>query len=99
MTLRHVVAWKLSTDDAAVRREQAQRITDDLLALRGVIPELIDITVGPDVIGEGNWDVALVIDVADAAALDAYQRHPVHQEVVAYVRSVVSGRVAVDFEL
>jgi len=99
MTLRHVVAWKLKTEDEAERRAQAQRIADSLNALRGVVPALIDITVGPDVLGGGNWDVALVADVADAEALQAYQTHPAHEAVVDYVRSVVSSRVAVDFEV
>ena len=31
--------------------------------------------------------------------LEAYATHPVHQEVLAYVRSVMSDRVAVDFEI
>jgi len=99
MTLRHVVAWKLATDDAALRAEQAHRISDDLMALRGVVPTILDIRVGPDVVGGGNWDVALVADFADRAALDAYATHPDHLAVVGYVRSVVSDRVAVDFEV
>ncbi|MFT4219226.1 MAG: Dabb family protein [Microbacterium sp.] len=99
MTLRHVVAWKLASDDAATREAQALKISHDLMALRGVVPTIGDIRVGPDVVGGGNWDVALVADFADRAALDAYLVHPDHQAVVAYVRSVVSDRVAVDFEV
>ncbi|MDQ1130632.1 Dabb family protein [Microbacterium sp. SORGH_AS_0888] len=99
MTIRHVVAWRLATEDPDERAEQAARIARELNALKGVVPALIDITVGPDVVGAGNWDVALVADVADAEALDAYQRHPAHQAVVGYVRSVVAERVAVDFEI
>jgi len=99
MTLRHIVAWKLAAQDADERAMQAQKIADDLNALRGVVPSIIDITVGPDMLGGGNWDVALVADFADRAALDAYQTHPDHQLVVGYVRSVVSDRVAVDFEI
>ena len=98
MTLRHVVAWKLAAEDAATRAEQAQEIADRLLALVGVVPSIGTMTAGPNVV-EGNWDVAVVADFADRDALDAYVVHPVHQEVVAYVRSVVEGRVAVDFEL
>jgi len=98
MTLRHVVAWKLAASDPAVRDEQARQISDRLMALVGVVPSIGSLSVGPNVI-DGNWDVALVADFEDAAALDAYQVHPVHQEVVAYVRSVVSDRVAVDFEI
>lgn len=97
--IRHIVAWKLATDDDGERAAQARRISDDLLALRGVVPSIIDITVGPDVVGGGNWDVALVADFTDRAGLDAYVTHPDHQAVVGYVRSVVSDRVAVDYEV
>ena len=97
--IRHVVAWKLKTADPAERAEQAQKIATDLMALRGIVPSIIDISVGPDVVGGGNWDVALVADFADRAGLDAYQTHPDHQAVVGYVRSVVGDRVAVDFEV
>ena len=97
MTLRHVVAWKLATEDPTERAAQAQKIADDLNALAGVVPEIESIAVGPDVVGGSNWDVALVADFADQAALDAYQTHPDHQVVVAHVRSVVADRVAVDF--
>ena len=69
----------------------------NILALKGVVPSIGEISVGPDVVGGSNWDVALVADFADQAALDAYQTHPDHQIVVAYVRSVVADRVAVDF--
>jgi hypothetical protein len=99
MTIRHIVAWKLTTDDAAERAEQAARIRRDLLALRGVVPGIVDISVGSDVIGGANWDLAIVADFDDVHALEGYQVHPAHQEVVAYVRSVVSERAAVDFEL
>ncbi|MFT3797224.1 Dabb family protein [Microbacterium sp.] len=99
MTIRHVVAWKLAAEDPAERAAQAQKISEDLAALRGVVPSIVDLTIGPDVVGGGNWDVALVADFADQAGLDAYQTHPDHQAVVGYVRSVVSDRVAVDFEL
>ena len=96
--IRHIVAWKLTTTDPAERAEQAQKIATDLRALRGVVPSIIDISVGPDVVGGGNWDVALVADFADRAGLDAYQTHPDHQAVAGYIRSVVSDRIAVDFE-
>lgn len=97
--IRHVVAWRLATEDPVERAAQARKVADDLLALRGVVPSLRDIAVGPDVLGGGNWDVALVADFADQAGLDAYQTHPDHLAVVGYVRSVVAERVAVDFEV
>lgn len=97
--IRHLVAWKLATADPEARASQAQKMSTDLMALRGAVPEIIDIVVGPDVVGGGNWDVALVADFADRAALEAYLTHPDHLAVVTYVRSVVSDRVAVDLEV
>jgi hypothetical protein len=97
--IRHIVTWRLATDDPTERAAQARKIAGDLLALRGVVPSIVDITVGPDVVGGGNWDVALVADFTDRAGLDAYVSHPDHQVVVTYVRSVVADRVAVDFEV
>lgn len=99
MTIRHIVAWKLAAEDADTKREHAEGIKTRLLALEGVIPEILEIAVGPDVYSDTNWDVAIVADFADVAALDAYIVHPEHQKVVTYVRSVVSDRVAVDFEI
>jgi hypothetical protein len=99
MTIRHLVAWTLTSDDPAERAEQSDRIRRELVALRDVVPGIIDITVGSDVVGGTNWDLAIVADFVDLAALEGYIVHPAHQEVVTYVRSVVSDRVAVDFEL
>jgi len=41
----------------------------------------------------------LVADFDSVADLEAYQVHPAHEEVVAYVRSVAAARAAVDIEI
>jgi len=98
MTIRHVVTWKLAAEDSAVRSEQAQEVARRLLALEGVVPQLLSISAGANVAyPEANWDVTLVADFDSVDSLEAYQVHPAHEEVVAYVRSVVASRVAVDF--
>ncbi|WP_309104886.1 Dabb family protein [Microbacterium sp.] len=100
MTVRHVVSWKLASDDAGERRAQAEEVARRLNALRGVVPQLQSITAGANMAYPGaNWDVTLVADFASIEDLEKYQVHPAHEEVVAYVRSVVASRVAVDFVL
>lgn len=100
MTIRHIVAWKLAADDAAVRAEHAAEVARRLQSLMGVVPTLRSLSAGPNAAyADVNGDVALVADFDDVAGLDAYQVHPAHQEVAAYVRSVVSSRIAVDFEV
>ncbi|HOA86185.1 MAG: Dabb family protein [Microbacteriaceae bacterium] len=98
--IRHIVMWRMSAEDAAGRAEQAQQVAELLTALKGVVPEIIDITVAPNVAYEGqNWDVALVADFADLDALARYVVHPSHEEAAKFVRSVAAERAAVDFTL
>lgn len=100
MTIRHVVMWKMNGADAAERAEQAAEVTRRLNALWGAVPQLRSISAGAEAAYPGeNWDVALVADFDSVADLEAYQVHPVHQEVVGYVRSVAAARAAVDFEI
>ncbi|MGN8026779.1 Dabb family protein [Microbacterium sp. 22242] len=100
MTLRHVVSWKMAAEDPAVRAEHAAGVASRLAALVGVVPEIRALSTGVNTAyPDANWDVALVADFDDVDGLEAYQVHPAHQDVVAYVRSVVGARTAVDFEV
>lgn len=97
MTLRHVVMWTMAAEDAATRAEHAAEVARRLSDLVGVIPEIRALSAGvnsayPDV----NADVVLIMEVEDLDALEAYQVHPAHQEVAAYIRSVVASRHAID---
>ncbi|MGJ0390831.1 Dabb family protein [Microbacterium sp. CGR1] len=98
--IRHVVTWKLAAEDAGERAEQAAEVARRLNALDGVVPQLRSISAGANsAYPDTNWDVTLVADFDSIAALEEYQVHPAHEEVVAYVRSVVASRAAVDFEV
>lgn len=98
--IRHVVTWKLAAEGADERAEQAAEVARRLNALDGVVPQLRSISAGANsAYPDTNWDVTLVADFDSVAALEEYQVHPAHEEVVAYVRSVVASRVAVDFEV
>ena len=96
MTILHIVSWKLAATDPAERAEHAAGIADRLRGLVGVIDEIRSLRVGPDVVGGANWDIALVAEYDDEAALARYQVHPAHVEASTYVKSVVSERTAVD---
>jgi hypothetical protein len=96
MTILHIVAWKLAATVPAEKAEHAAQIVARLGGLVGVIEEIRSLRVGPDVVGGANWDIALVAEYDDEAALARYQVHPAHVEAGAYVKSVVSERMAVD---
>lgn len=98
MSIRHIVLWKLAAEDADTRALHAEQIAERLTALVPVIDEIDALEVGRNVANPAtNWDVALVSEFADAEALERYQVHPAHQEVAAFVRTVVADRAVVDY--
>jgi hypothetical protein len=98
--IRHLVLWNLSTDDPNEKAQIVAELTRRFSALLPVIDGTQRIDIRAD-LGDiaGNWDVVLDSDFLDAAALDFYQTHPAHLAVVEYVRSVVSDRACIDFEV
>ncbi|HEY0258310.1 MAG TPA: Dabb family protein [Lacisediminihabitans sp.] len=96
--LRHVVSWKLKAEDVAAKAEDSARISAALQTLPAVIPEIRSLTVGSNAAyPETNWDLVLIADYDDAAALDVYQNHPEHRKVVAIIEPLVAARANVDF--
>jgi hypothetical protein len=93
--LTHVVLFKFKDETSA---EQAARLETGLKGLPAVIAEIREFRVGRDIVrSERSYDLALVSAFDDLAAMQRYQAHPAHQEVVALVKAICSGVVAVDF--
>lgn len=98
--IRHIVMFRLSADDDTQRRDDAHGIAERLEALQMQVEGIQSIRVDRDLgLVEGHWDVALVSEHDDNAALEAYQAHPAHQEVAAWIGTVVSDRAVVDYSL
>jgi quinol monooxygenase YgiN len=93
--LTHVVLFKFK---AETTEEQAGRLETALKALPAHISEIREFRVGRDVVrSERSYDLALVSAFDDLAAMQRYQVHPEHQQVVALVKTLCGGVVAVDF--
>ncbi len=100
MTLRHVVSWKLADRDPAALDRDSARITEALGTLPCLVPGIRSFQLGRDVVVSArSHDVVLIADFDDRAALDAYDVHPEHQRVAAFVRSLVGSAASVDFEV
>lgn len=98
MTIRHIVAWTLATTNDEEHAAQISEISRRFTRFAERRPELF---VGLDVRANavavpGNSDIVLIADFADEDALAAYQVDPEHLEIAEYIRSVVSGRAAID---
>jgi len=79
---------------------RASRITERLQALETEIAGIQSIRVDRDLgLVDGHWDVALVSEHGDNAALEAYQVHPAHVEVATWIGAVISDRAVADYSL
>lgn len=98
--IRHIVLFKLAAEDETQRREDAHGIAERLESLATQIAGIQSIRVDRDLgLVDGHWDLALVSEHDDNAALEAYQVHPAHKEVFGYISSVISDRAVVDYSL
>lgn len=89
MSLTHAVMFTLH--DPADAPEAADR----LRAMVGQIPPLLGLTAGTSASG-GAPHLLLVTRHADADGLRAYAEHPVHQELLGWIRPRIADRVVVD---
>lgn len=93
--LTHVVLFKFKAETTAM---QADQLEARLKGLPAVIGDIREFRVGRDVVrSERSYDLALISAFDDLAAMQRYQVHPAHQEVVTLVKALCAGVVAVDF--
>ena len=100
MTLRHVVTWKVAGDTEEERDRIKAELRGHLLALPPQIDVIRRFEVGVNELGAAdNFDVVLISEFDDEDALRTYIEHPVHQEVVTFVRANTVSRSGVDYTL
>lgn len=94
--LTHIVLFKFK---AEASEAQINSLCRGLQGLPEKIAEIGELRCGRDVIrSERSYDLGLITTFADRDALQRYQVHPDHQQVVAQVREIAASVVAVDFE-
>jgi Stress responsive A/B Barrel Domain len=95
MALVHMVCFKYKAGvDEAAR-------ADHLVKLKGlrVLGGVIDLKTGADIVHSGrSYDTGLIVTFPDRAALDAYQKDPVHVPIAQLGVGLSEHIVAVDFE-
>jgi hypothetical protein len=97
----HIVFWKLKPDGAGgTHSTNALEMKRRLEALRTIVPGILRLDVGINVEqSDAAWDVALYSEFADDGALAAYQSHPDHQAVGAWIAEIREDRAVVDYPL
>ncbi len=93
--ITHIVCFKLKDQSP----ENIEKTRSVLAAMEGNVPMLRHLEVGVDVLRtERSYDIVLITKFDSMADLDAYQKHPYHVEVAAFIASVRESAIAVDFE-
>ena len=97
----HIVFWRLHEQaNGRTKQENAAEMKRRFEALRGMMPGMLRLDCGIDFAGtEQSSDVALYTEFESREALDAYQAHPAHKEVAAFIADVRSERRVVDYEM
>ena len=101
--IRHVVLVRFRGD---LLPGDVSAILDELRALRGHLPGMLNFACGADVSPEGlsrGFTHAFTIDFVDAAARDAYLALPAHEaagaRLVRAAEGGLGGLTVLDFEL
>ena len=97
----HIVFWRLHEQaNGRSKQENALEIRKRFEAMRPIMPGLLRLDFGIDFAGtEQSSDVALYTEFESRAALEAYQAHPAHKDVVAFLADLRTERRVVDYEL
>lgn len=97
--IKHIVTWKLKEEALGNKKAQnAVLIKEKLVALYGIIPEIVKIEVGINENG-GEYDVVLITEFKSFDDLKTYDSHHEHQKVRDFVREVVVSRIALDYNM
>lgn len=94
--IKHIVMWRIA--ETLDKKQAADRIKDLLESMRGKIPGLLTIEVGINFAEEPSAaDIVLYTELQDAAALQTYQSHPVHEAVKPLIKEMTQERRVADY--
>ena len=90
--IKHIVLFKVN-DKSKINEAQ-----EKILNLKNHIPEIIDIEVFSDIgYDENASDFGLITTLKSVDDLDIYAKHPDHLEVISFIKTIATQRVAIDY--
>lgn len=97
--VKHMIIWKFK-DEVADKAAAANEIKVALEGLCGKIEGLLEMHILTEGFASSAGDVMMDSSFVDAAALDFYQKHPLHQEIAnGLVRPAMQARLSFDYEV
>lgn len=97
--IKHIVLWRMKSQEKNSRRQDMQRIKEALESLMGKVPTLASIEVGFNQNTlPAAYDLSLVSTHNTWEDLKAYQEHPSHKEVAAIIGGLTTDKAVSDYE-
>ena len=92
--IKHVVMWRyVNKNDIRIAREQLE-------SMKGRVSGMLSIETGVNILDSpASYDLVLITEHRDRAALDAYQEDPLHCEVKVVLGGLKAERTVVDYEV
>lgn len=91
----HLVLFRLK-DEAKVHLDEA---VTRMKSMVGRVEVIRDLKAGKDFLHSGrSYDLAIAVTLDDRHALEVYDAHPDHLPVKQFLKPLIEGSVAVDFE-
>lgn len=99
--VKHVILWKLKESVTGAEKEKVLReMKENLEALVGTVPGLVQLEIVTKPLASSNADVMLDSTLESEEALKGYQSHPAHVAVAnTYVRPFTEVRLCMDCEV
>ena len=95
---RHTIMWRV-LESPLPKKETCEKIKELLIGLNGKIPGLIKIEVGINTLDAENiFDVILIGDFESKEAYANYSKHPEHEKIIPFFKSLKLDRAIVDYE-
>ena len=99
--IQHIVAWNfqphLTDEDKTAAFERISAELDQLFDL--MANDFLEFELNGNTTSDSQRELILHSLFRDQAALDAYQVHPDHQRLGAYIRTVLQDRVCLDYHI
>ncbi|MEM9538833.1 MAG: Dabb family protein [Cyanobacteria bacterium P01_E01_bin.42] len=95
--IEHIVLFKWQ--ESASKEAIAVAIAA-LQEMKGKIPTIVDLSCGENFCDRARgYTHGLVVRFSDREGLDAYQSHPLHQDIIAkYIKPIVAEVLALDYK-
>ena len=99
--VKHIVMWKFKEEIADADRAMIrENMKNNLEALVGQVPGLIQLKFQANLLPKSTHDMALTSEFTTPEALAGYSHHPAHVVVAnTYVRPFVCNRSCLDYEV